>query len=133
MVFNPDKCFFMLLYVGDELQTDLVLGNKNSKNSKQEVLGVIIDCKLKFATLLSNITKSADSKLNVLPRIQNCTTTEKKNAYHITHLLSGTLINVNLVRSTLIYLMLTNEAVNFLRDNSFSWKLKLSCVKACKN
>lgn len=44
MVFNPDKCFFMLLYVGDEPQTDLVLGNKNSKNSKQEkVLGVIID------------------------------------------------------------------------------------------
>lgn len=35
MVFNPDKRFFMLLYVGDELQTDFVLGNKNSKNSKQ--------------------------------------------------------------------------------------------------
>lgn len=91
MVFNPDKCFFMLLYVGDEPQTDLVLGNKNSKNSKQEkVLGVIIDHKLKFVTLLSNITKSADSKLNVLPRIQKCTTTEKKtptilHTYYLVH------------------------------------------------
>ena len=80
----------MLLYVGDEPQTDLVLGNKNSKNSKQEKVCVIIDYKLKFVTLLSNITKSADSKLNVLPRIQKCTTTEKKTptilyTYYLVH------------------------------------------------
>ena len=85
MVFNPDKCFFMLLYVGDEPQTDLVLGNKNSKNSKQEkVLGVIIDYKLKFVTLLSNITKSADSKLNVLIEFKNARLQRKKRLPYYT-------------------------------------------------
>ena len=34
MVFNPDKCSFMLLGVDDELQTSLVCGNETLKNSK---------------------------------------------------------------------------------------------------
>ena len=35
IILNPDKCFFMLLEV-DELQTDLVCGNKTLKNSKKQ-------------------------------------------------------------------------------------------------
>ena len=43
MVLNPDKCFFMLLGVDDELQTNLVCGNETLKNSKQEkVLGSLL-------------------------------------------------------------------------------------------
>ena len=43
MVLNPDKCFFMLLGVDNELQTNLVCGNETLKNSKQEkVLGSLL-------------------------------------------------------------------------------------------
>ena len=67
MVLNPDKCSFMLLGVDDELQTNLVCGNKTLKNSKQEkVLGVTIDNKLNFAKHLSNITKKANIKFIAL-------------------------------------------------------------------
>ena len=65
MVLNPDKCSFMFLGVNNELQTNLVCGNKTLKNSKQEkILGVTIDKKLNFATHLLNITKNA--KLNLM-------------------------------------------------------------------
>ena len=57
----------MLLGVDDELQTNLVCGNKTFKNSKQEkVLGVTIDNKLNFATHILNITKNANIKFNSL-------------------------------------------------------------------
>ena len=36
MVFNPDKFSFMLLGVDDEIQTNLVCGNKTLKNIKQK-------------------------------------------------------------------------------------------------
>ena len=36
MVFNPDKCSFMLFGVRDELQTDLVSNNGTIKNSTDE-------------------------------------------------------------------------------------------------
>ena len=43
MVLNPDKYSFMLLGVDDELQTNLVYGNKTLKNSKTEkVLGSLL-------------------------------------------------------------------------------------------
>ena len=43
MVLNPDKCFFMLLGVDNELQTNLVCGNETLKNIKQEkVLGSLL-------------------------------------------------------------------------------------------
>ena len=67
MVLNPDKCSFLSLGVYDELQTNLVCGNKTLKNSKQEkVLGVTIDNKLNFAKHLSNITKKANIKFIAL-------------------------------------------------------------------
>ena len=70
MVLNPDKCFFMLLGVDNELQTNLVCRNETLKNSKQEkVLGATIDNKLNFAKHLSNITKNANIKFNVLTRV----------------------------------------------------------------
>ena len=82
MVLNPDKCSFMLLGVDDELQTNLVCGNKTLKNSKQEeVLGVTIDNKLNFATHLLNITKNANIKFNALIRVQKCMTTDKNKTY----------------------------------------------------
>ena len=44
MVLNPDKCYFMLLGVKDELQTDLVSNNVTTKNSKEEkVLGITFE------------------------------------------------------------------------------------------
>ena len=47
--FKPDKRSFILVSVGNELQTDLVYRNETLKNSKQEkVLGVTIDNKLKL-------------------------------------------------------------------------------------
>ena len=76
MVLNPDKCCFMLLSFDDELQTNLVCGNKTLKNSKQEkVLRVTIDNKLNFATHLVNITNSANIEFNALTRIQKYMTT----------------------------------------------------------
>ena len=66
MVLNPDKCYFTLLGVDDELRTNLVSGDETLKNSKEEkVLGIIIDNKLNFATHLLNITKNANIKFNV--------------------------------------------------------------------
>ena len=60
----------MLLDGDDELQTNLVSENETLKNSKQEeVLGVIIDSKLNFATHLLNITKNVNIKLNVPTRV----------------------------------------------------------------
>ena len=57
----------MLLSVDDELQTNLVCGNKTLKNSNQEkVLGVTIDSKLNFAMHLLNIIKNANIKFNEL-------------------------------------------------------------------
>ena len=35
MVLNPDKCWFVLLDVKDELQTDLVGGKETIKSSNQ--------------------------------------------------------------------------------------------------
>ena len=45
MVLKPDKCSFILVGAGSELQTDVVCGNETLENSKQEkVLGVgVID------------------------------------------------------------------------------------------
>ena len=44
MVFDPDKCYFMLFRVKDELQTDLVSNNVTTKNSKEEkVLGITFE------------------------------------------------------------------------------------------
>ena len=41
MVLNPDKCSFRLSGVDDELQTNLVWGNKTLKNRKQEKVLVV--------------------------------------------------------------------------------------------
>ena len=55
MVLTPDKCSFVLLGVADNLQTNLVCGNKTLKSSKQEkVLGVTVDNKFNLATHLKN-------------------------------------------------------------------------------
>ena len=44
MVLNPDKCYFMLFGVKDELQTDLVSNNVTTKNSKEEkALGITFE------------------------------------------------------------------------------------------
>ena len=84
MVLNPDKCSFVLLVVDDELQTNLVCGNKTLKNSKQEkMLGVTIDNKLNFATHLSNITKNSNIKFNALTRVQNYMTIDKRKQTYI--------------------------------------------------
>ena len=88
MVLNPDKCSFMLLGVDDELQTNLVCGNKTLKNSKQEkVLGATIDKKLNFATHLLNITRNPNIKFNALTRVRKYMTTDQKNEYSL-HLLN---------------------------------------------
>ena len=72
----------MLLGVDDELQTNLVCGNKTFKNSKQEkVLGVTIDNKLNFKTHLLNITKNANIKFNALTSVQKYMITDKKSTY----------------------------------------------------
>ena len=91
MVFNPDKCSFMLLGVDDELQTNLVYGSETLKNSKQEkALGVTIHNKLDFAGHLLNITKNANIKFNALTRVKKYMTTDKKkNVYSLL------LLNVN--------------------------------------
>ena len=69
----------MLLGVDNELQTNLVYRNETLKNSKQEkVLGATIDNKLNFAKHLSNITKNANIKFNVLTRVQKYMTTDQK-------------------------------------------------------
>ena len=74
----------MLLGVDDELQTNLVCGNKTLKNSKQEkALGVTIDNKLNFETHLSNITKNANIKFNALTRAQKYMPRDKKNVYSL--------------------------------------------------
>ena len=84
MVLSPDKCSFILLGVHDDLQTNLVCGNETLKNSKQEkVLGVTIDNKLNFATYVSNITKNASIKFNVLARVQKYMTTDQKTVYYL--------------------------------------------------
>ena len=71
MVFNPDKCSFMLLGVHDDLQTILVCANRTLKNSKQEkLLAVTIDNKLSFATYLINNTEGANIKSNALTGAQ---------------------------------------------------------------
>ena len=68
----------MLLDADDELQTDLVCGNKTRKSSKQEkVFGVTIDNQLNFASSLVNITKYAHSKFKVLIRVQKYMTTKQ--------------------------------------------------------
>ena len=79
MVLNPDKCSFMLLGVGDSLQTNLVCGDEIFKNTKPEkVLGATLDNKLNSATRLLNITKNAKKKFNALTRVQNYMTTDQK-------------------------------------------------------
>ena len=51
MVFNPEKCSFLLLGVDDSLQTNLLCGDEILKNRKQEkVFGVTLDNKFNFAT-----------------------------------------------------------------------------------
>ena len=51
MVFNPEKCSFLLLGVDDSLQTNLLCGDEILKNTKQEkVFGVTLDKKFNFAT-----------------------------------------------------------------------------------
>ena len=78
----------MLLDVDDELQTNMVRGNKTLKRGKQDkVLGVTIDNKLSFATHLLNITKNANIKFNAPTRVQKYMTTDKKNVYSL-HLLN---------------------------------------------
>ena len=80
MVFNPDKCSFMLFGVKDELQ-DLVSDKVTIKNSKGEkVLGITFDNKLDVSPHLTSITKKANIKLNVLTRVQKYTTTEQKTS-----------------------------------------------------
>ena len=82
MVFNPDKCSFMLLGADDELQTNLACGNETLKNSKQEkVLGVTSDNKLNVATYQSNIAKKGNIKFNALTRVQKHMTIDKKTPY----------------------------------------------------
>ena len=72
MVLNPDKCSFMLLGADDELQTNLVCGNKTLKNSEREkVLRITIGNKLSFATHLSNIAKNANILLVELTAYMN--------------------------------------------------------------
>ena len=74
----------MLLGVDGKLQTNQMCGNETLKNSKEEkVLGFTINNKLNFATHLSNITKNANIKFNVLTRVQKYMTTDKKNVYSL--------------------------------------------------
>ena len=82
MVLNPDKCSFMLLGVGDELQTNLMCGNETLKDRKQEkVLVVTVGNKLSFAMHLSNITKNANIKFNALTRVRKYMTADKKRIF----------------------------------------------------
>ena len=66
IVFNPEKCSFMLLGVDGSLQINLVCGDEILKNTKQELLGATLDNKLNFAIHLLNITKNAIEKFNAL-------------------------------------------------------------------
>ena len=80
MVLNAEKCSFMFLGADGEIQTNLVCGNENLKNSEQEIiLEVTIDNKLNFLTHLLNITKNANIKFNAPTRVQKYMTTDKKN------------------------------------------------------
>ena len=74
----------MLLGADDSLQTNLVCGDENLKNTKQEkVLGVTLDNKLNFATHFLNITKNANKKFNALTRVQNYMTTDQKSLHFL--------------------------------------------------
>ena len=80
MALNPGKCNFMCL--GSNLSLDEIFIYKNAKlknTSVNEILGVIIDRKLKFDKHVKYIWKKAGKKLNALIRLANILNPFPKN------------------------------------------------------
>ena len=72
MVLNPGKCHFMLFGVKENEEFDLICNDITLKHSSHEkILGVIIDNKLSFDEHIINICKTANTKLNVLSKINH--------------------------------------------------------------
>ena len=70
MVLNPDKCHFMVLG-NPNYNCSLTCDGTTVECRKEEnVLGVIIDDKLTFASHLGNVIKKANQKLHVLSRVK---------------------------------------------------------------
>ena len=68
---NPDK--FQAIAIGSKTLNENISfnldGNKIDCEKEVKLLGVTIDCQLKFNTHISNICKKASRQLNVLKRI----------------------------------------------------------------
>ena len=122
MVLNPDKCFFKILGVNDEFQTNLVCGNETLKNSSQEkVLGFTNDSKLNFATHLSNITKNANIKFNAITRVQEYMTTDPKKEKHI----FSSFIKSQFIYCPLIRMFCTKHSISRIIVYRNTWFRKL--------
>ena len=80
MVFSPNKCYFTIIDVKYELQTDLVSNKVTIKNSKGEnVQGITFDNKLDFSLNLTIITKKENINFKALTRVPKFMIPELKN------------------------------------------------------
>ena len=80
MTLNPGKCNFMCLGSNLSLDEIFVYKNFNLKNTfLTEMLGVIIDRKLKIDKHVKHICKKAGNKLNALTRMANILNPFQKN------------------------------------------------------
>ena len=77
LVLNPDKCYFMTLGTGKQVQ-DFQLENVIIKYKQEgKILGVIIDNELNFQSHIDSICTKTNQKLNALFRVSNFMSVDK--------------------------------------------------------
>ena len=78
MVLNPGKCHYIV--IGDDDSTHEIILNNNeiASFSEEELLGILIDSKLKFDSHITSLCKKAGQKLSALARTNHYLTQYQK-------------------------------------------------------
>ena len=71
MVLNSGKCHFMCLGKNTENETYCFNNTEMKNSSKEKILGITIDNKLKFKSHVKNLCKKASQKIWALSRLTN--------------------------------------------------------------
>ena len=81
MVLNSSKCDSFYVFWQDCRERNFFFHTEMKNNSKEKILGIIIDNKLKFKSHLRNLWKKAFQKIWVLSILPNYLNDSEKNIF----------------------------------------------------
>ena len=69
MTLNPGKCHYMIIDSGDLSQQIMLNNGKITSSNEEKLLGIFLECKLKFESHIASLCKKAGQKINALARL----------------------------------------------------------------